>query len=289
MDRVNNLQKLGKRSITASDISAQYWCEKQMELNAMFGSKKTYAMQKGTNVHAQMQEKVYVELKAQPLNYADRLYKEAYDNCLNLSKLKSEGRCREIKIYGSINGYTIVGKVDELRLVNGMILVVEDKTTHGSEEISEAKMRTNKVQIMLYRRLIGDIVGKEYTYQNFASAYKIEGMQMSDAFRESVLAQEIGREAADLKSIWSEFFEMLSSFGEVGDDLEIDYRDRNSGEIHSKAQLVYGKERFDKEMMHVMKYWNGEREAMPVVEEEKWKCRICPFFGKQCTVWLNRL
>ncbi len=285
----NNLQRLGKKSITASDISAQFWCEKQMELNALFGSKKTYAMAKGTKIHAQMQEEVYVELKAEPLNYADRLYKEAYENCMNLSKLKSDGSCREIKLYGSINGYTIVGKVDELRLDGGKILIVEDKTTRENEEVSEAKMRTNKVQIMLYRRLLGDIVGCEYTYQNFSSSYKIESMSMSEGFKSSVASQNVDAKMLDLKSIWGRFFELLGGFAGVSDRLEINYRSRTTGDLYVKVDFQYDKERFGKEMMHIMRYWNGEREAMPVTEEEKWKCRMCQFFGKQCTVWLNRL
>jgi len=36
-----------------------------------------------------------------------------------------------------------------------------------------------------------------------------------------------------------------------------------------------------------MKYWNGEVKARPVSEEEKWKCRFCRFYGKECKVWYN--
>ncbi len=289
MAHENNLQKLGKKSLTASDISAQFWCERQMELNAMHGSRRTWAMKKGASIHKVMQDEVYEELKAEPMNYADRLYKEAYENCLNISRLKAEGVCREIKIYGSINGYTIVGKIDELRLVDGKIMIVEDKTTKHAEDISEEKMRPNKVQIELYRKLLGDAVDGSYSYANFSSTYRIEGMQLSEEFKDSLIDQGVGQDMTGLRAIWNRFFDLLKTFSGMSDNMEINYRSRQTGDLLVKVNMVYSKQRPDKEMIHARGYWNGERESLPGVEEEKWKCKMCQFFGNRCTVWVNKL
>ncbi len=284
----NNLQKLHKKSISASEIASQYWCEKQMELNALYGGKRTYAMQKGSSVHKEMQMEVYEEIAAEPQSFADRLYKEAYDNCLNLTRLKREGNCREFKIYGSLSGYTVVGKIDGLKIVDGKIMVIEDKTIRDPE-VEEVKMRPHRIQVILYRKLLGDILKRLYTYQNFANVYKIESMQLTESFKDALATQGVSEEMISMRYVWNNVFNLLCGFDGVSDSMEINYIDRSTRRNVMTIGVQYSDDSASKEIAHIMKYWSGEREALPVVEAEKWKCKMCQFFGNHCTVWVNRL
>lgn len=284
----NNLQKLHKKAISASEIASQYWCEKQMELKALYGGKRTYAMQKGSSVHREMQMEVYEEIAAQPQSFADRLYKEAYDNCLNLTRLKKEGNCREFKIYGSLSGYTVVGKIDALKVVDGRIMIIEDKTVRDPE-VDEVKMRPHRIQVMLYRKLMGDILKGLYTYQNFANVYKIEAMVLTEPFREALISQGVGEDTASMVRVWNNVFDLLCAFAGVCDTMEINYIDRDIRRTVMTVGVQYDEDAANTQIAHIMKYWNGERQALAVVEAEKWKCKMCQFFGNQCTVWVNRL
>ena len=92
---VNNLQKLGKKSISATDISSQFWCERQMELGYLVGREKTKEMLAGTKIHDGLQDEVYLPLEAKPRNYADYMYKVGYEDYFGIRSLKDRGLCRE--------------------------------------------------------------------------------------------------------------------------------------------------------------------------------------------------
>ncbi len=279
------LGKLGKSSILVTDIANQFWCERQMEYNYLYGKKYTKYMAQGKQLHQELQQEVYVPLTIEPVTYGDFLYKTAYENYRSMRSLKEKGLCRELRVYGSLNGYRLSGQIDELKVVNDRTVVVERKTTDVDRKFTEAYTRPHIVQVMLYRKMLGDIREKKYTEENFAKIYEVGKTTLSDVFKRELNAMGLQGEMLDTGAMYRKMFGEMYTMPTLDDRLEVVYVDRFSGKQISSIQVEYKEDEMGERISNVMKYWNGERESAPVVEAEKWKCNFCKFFGKECKAW----
>ena len=281
------LERLGRKSIAIKDISLQFWCEKQMELYHTAKQKPTAAMERGTQIHEKMQKSVYIPLTVEPSNYSDWMYKVAYENCTSMKSLKEKGKCREVMIYGSINGYKLSGKIDQLSIVSGKVEITEDKSTNKSSSINEAISRPHIVQIMLYRKFLEDIREGIYSYDNFSFSYKLDTMTLSDAFTSGLREIGINDELMSVPSIYKNMFNEIHTMPELSSQMEIRYIDKTSLSEFYNMKVPYDRKAMDIYIRDAMGYWNGDRQARPVPIDEKWKCRLCRFYGKECTTWWN--
>lgn len=282
---MNALERLHKTSIRATDVAAQYWCERQMELNYTKGPKITAEIRKGRMMHEAMEQEVNVPILLQPKSYSDSVYKSLYTSYMALKQLPSNGRAREIQVYGSVNGYRIVGKIDELSAKDGMVTIYEDKTKANDNLPSEPQMLSHKVQVLLYRKLVGDIKDKLYTYQNFSRIYGINRLAMTDEFKRQLDALGIEPELQSIDTVAKEFFNEFSGIKELSNTLCIRYINQFTGKEIKLYKFEYSQDEADQILTFSMKYWNGQRDALPVPFEEKWKCNYCVFFGKECKKW----
>ncbi len=279
------LKKLGKSSILVTDIANQFWCERQMEFNYLYGKKYTKYMAQGKQLHEALQDEVYVPLTIEPVTYMDVMYKTAYENYRSLLSLKEKGICRELRVYGSLNGYRLSGQIDEMKVVGGKAKVIERKTTDASRKLTEVYTRPHVMQVRLYRKMLGDIRAKKYTHDNFVNIYGLKKDGLSETFRRELHAMGIKDELANPYSMSELMFNALYSIPDLSDRLEVAYVDRFSGKQISSMEIDYNEEKMSVDIAYALKFWNGERESAPVVESEKWKCNFCKFFGKECKVW----
>jgi exonuclease V len=279
------LARLHKRSISATDICSQFWCEKQMELNYLKPTQPTKEMVGGSRIHEKLKEAVYMKLDAEPVTYGDALYKQAYENYMSLLSLREKGVCRELKIYGSFNGYRISGQVDEIRNADNKSMIVERKTVKDNKAPNPSTSLLHRIQIMLYRKLLGDILEGSYTFDNFCNSYGIEKIRMSDQFTSALPSIGVREEFMGLTNIFRIMFREASSMQQLSDRLLISYMNRSDGKEATEVLIDYDRSFINGKLAHAMGYWNGEREASPVIEEEKWKCNFCRFFRNECTVW----
>ncbi|MEM0074551.1 MAG: PD-(D/E)XK nuclease family protein [Candidatus Micrarchaeaceae archaeon] len=288
MEEKSALKRLGKSSISVTDIASQFWCEKQMELNYLFGKKYTEAMRRGKQLHADLQAEVFVPLNVEPVTYADFIYKTGYENYMALKTLKQKGVCRELHIYGSLNGYKIAGQIDELKIEKGEVRIIELKTVQQNGialKIDSVSARPHIVQIMLYKRLLDDLRKGIYTLYNFIYAYKTNTMHLSNAFLRGLHAIGVKEEFADIGKIYELLFYELHSLPEISRVLEIVYLDRFTGNKAGSIIINYDEKKINNDIAFALQYWNGARPALPVNKDEAWKCNLCKFFGKECTVW----
>jgi exonuclease V len=285
VEKMSMLRKLGKSGITASDISSQLWCEKQMELNYMYGKRYTKAMSEGSKIHSELEEEVRVALAAEPITYYDSLYKIGYENYFALKGLAEKKIGREIRIYGSVNGYRLTGQIDELRIKNNSVVIIENKTKESGKPIDEAVLRPHRAQVMLYRKMLDDIRNGSYTYDNFANTYKIAAGELSQQFIKQLKLLGLESSLIGLEKIYSAVFSEIEKLPGISDRLEIHYIDRFTGSTIADIYVEYEKKQIDELLAYAMGYWNGEREAQPVPKEEKWKCNFCKFFGRECRVY----
>ncbi|HIH50243.1 MAG: PD-(D/E)XK nuclease family protein [Candidatus Micrarchaeaceae archaeon] len=285
---ISVLSELHKSSIRASDIAAQYWCERQMEYNYRYGRKITAQIKEGRAIHEELESETNVPIILQPRNYPDALYRDLYRSYMALLSLPENKRTREVSIYGSINGYTVVGKIDELQTNDGEITILEDKTKQSDTIPSESQSLTHKVQIMTYKKMVDDIKDGSYGLANFTAAYHTDEMALSEEFKRQLDAIKVQKELQGVSKIAKRFFDAFASVGKVSGRLHIRYINQFSGKEIKLYKFDYRKEEMDDIIKYILKYWNGERESMPVPENEQWKCNYCVFFGKECKVWYKQ-
>ena len=285
-EKITALARLNKpnSSISVKNIASQKWCEKQMELY-MKVPYSTPAMQSGAAVHTTIQEKVYVKLPVEPISWQDRQYKWAYENYAGLSKMPSDNYCREIRIYGSIDGFKISGQIDELLLKDGKVVIAEDKTVMGAPGKVSLRFESDKIQSYIYKRLVDDIREGRYTYATFAKQHDIIGRSLSSNFRKAIIELGIKPELQTLEGIYTRLFEKMIALPQTSDKIVLRYIDRDSKALLTDLSLPYESAELDAYLKDAMKYWSGEREAQPVSEKEQWKCKMCKFFGKECKTW----
>lgn len=286
--KVSALARLKKTSISVKDIASQLWCEKQMELFITTGGYNTIAMNKGAATHALIQAPVYKALPIEPITYADRLYKWAYETHTGISNIFKNGYCRELKIYGSINGFKISGQIDELRLINGKVAIAEDKTINAkNNNVVSLRLESDKLQSSIYQLLLSDIKENNYTFDNFSNVYALQKMSLSPDFVKGLDSIGIKKENQSLIKIHQIMFESYKLLPSLNDFIQLRYIDRSNQKLISELSIKYSKEEVQKSLTDVMAYWSGDRGARPVSQENSWRCKMCNFFGKQCTTWWN--
>ncbi len=256
-----------------------------MQDNYIYGKRYTKEMFKGRQVHEALQKEAYIPLIIEPVTYADTMYKTAYENVMSLKSLKTKKLCREFRIYGSVNGYRISGVIDEMRIQDGKVVVIENKTRESPKPVNPESTRPHIVQVMLYRKMIGDIKAKRYTFENLDAAYGIRRAKLSEQFERELNALGIKDGLRTAEELYRVMFSEIESLPELSDNLELHYLDRYSGSQIANIGVKYEDNLINQDLVYAMKYWNGERNAEPVPEKEKWKCNFCKFFGKECTVW----
>jgi exonuclease V len=282
------LSELHKSSIRVSDITAQYWCERQMEYNYKFGQRITKEIKKGKSIHDELEGEVNVPIILQPKNYADALYKTIYTSTEALKALVKNKKTREVQLYGSIGGYSVVGKIDQLEIKSDKVVIVEDKTRANGNIPSDAQQLVHKIQVLVYKKMLDDLKDGLYGYQNFEMAYHIKSLILTEEFKRQLDAIKIDGGMQTIQSVAKDFFNTLNAIGSIDNTLHIRYINQFTGEEIKQHKIEYSKEEVDGIIKYILKYWNGERESMPVPETESWKCKFCVFYGKECKVWWNQ-
>ncbi len=284
-DTLDALKRLRKASIRASDIASQYWCEKQMELNYLYGQKITAEIKKGRQIHGELESETNVPIILMPKSYADSFYRGLFTSLRALKALKENRKTREVQVYGSIEGFKIVGKIDQLEIKDDEVVVQEDKTRSNDNLPSEAQMLTHRVQVMLYRKLLDDIHSKKYDADNFKRMFGTSTLFLTSEFKRQLQSLEVENSMMSVNAVADELFSTFQGMGRISDTLQIRYINQFTGKQTKLEKIKYTDGEMDGIVKFVMEYWKGGRSAMPVPMEEKWKCNFCAFFGKECKVW----
>ena len=255
-----------------------------MEYNYRYGKRITEQIKGGKLIHEELEEEANVPIILQPKSYADAIYKKLYESCVALDSLKKKGRTREVSLYGRMSNYRLVGKVDELRLRDGMTVIREDKTRANAKIPSESQMTTHKIQVLMYRMLLGDITAGRYTSEAFKKVFGTSTLRMTEEFRRQLNALGIEAALQSVDSVADRYFGSMTDL-RVSDTLELRYIDQFTGNEIKLYTFQYSNDEAQQVVQYALKYWDGGRESMPVPEQERWKCNYCVFFGKECKVW----
>ncbi len=279
------LKRLKKSSIRVTDIAAQYWCERQMEYNYLYGARITKEIKQGTAIHAELEEAVNAPIDLNPSSYPDVLYKILYTTVRALDALRKNGKAREIQAYGMCSGFKMVGKIDQLEMDSDEVVVWEDKTKGNDNLPSDAQLSTNRAQVMVYRKMLEDARDGRYTLEQYKRDYRTSFMRISDNFAMQLSALGIEKKQQTVDAVAADYFERMRGLGKISNTLHVRYINQLTGKVIKTYRFGYDVGEMDGMLDFSMKYWRGERESLPVPENEAWKCRFCAFFGKECKVW----
>ncbi|MCL5423456.1 MAG: exonuclease V [Candidatus Marsarchaeota archaeon] len=279
------MRKLGKKSISVTDISAQYWCEKKMELEYIYGSSQTKAEKVGKKIHELLENKINIQVDLEPKSYADFVYKTLYTNYIGISELLKSKKTREVNIFGRIGGISLRGKIDQLHMKDGAIIILENKTKSKTEPPYAAQLLTHRVQVILYRKMLEDLRSEKYTIDMFRDDYWIKNLKLTKEFEQQISILNIPSNIREIDGISKNFFNIIKSLPKISNTLYIRYSNQFTEKLIKMYKLNYTDKEYDELMSYSLKYWNGLREALTVPENEQWKCKFCSFFGNKCKVW----
>ncbi len=282
---MNALERLNRKSIRVTDLASQYWCEKQMELRYLYGEKMSQEARNGRAIHEMLESETNVPIILEPKSYSDYVYKMLYTDHVALQALKENKITREFQLFGAIEGFNLVGKIDELRLRNDKLLVVEDKTRQREDVPTESQIMPNRMQIMFYREMLEALRSGEYDSSRFSSFYGTSRLSITPEFTRQLQALKVPYEMCSIKHMESTVFTEMKSLPEISDTLYIRYSNQFTGKLIKLYKFNYNEEELRGAKRYLFPYWKGEREATPVPESESWKCNYCVFFGKQCKTW----
>jgi hypothetical protein len=285
------LEELNKSSITVTDLANQSWCEYKVYLSCTQKEKQTYAMRAGEAVHMNLQKEVYKELSVEPVNYPDVIYKNAYESIMTMNSVIDNGKGRELKIEGDIDGFTIRGKIDELIAENGQTVIVENKTVNGSSGAHNNAIREmHSVQAMVYRLMLKNIIEKRYTFKKYYDSNRISGMKLSPQFIQGLKDIGMKEDMINIGAICLNMFEAYARLPKISDDLIIRYIDRESKSIVEEVRLKYDHAWLSKILQKDLLFWNKQKAPEPVPKEESWRCRSCYFLKiKKCSFGISYL
>jgi hypothetical protein len=283
------LKKLKKRSIRVTDIASQYWCEKQMELRYLYGEKISKEEIKGKIIHEMLEKEVNVPLQLEPKTYADYVYKILYTNWVALNELRKNKKTRELQIFGFIEGFDVIGKIDELDIRNNKVSVLEDKTRFKDTVPNKEQLLSNKVQVIYYKKLLEDMKSGKYSNYTFRRAYNSANLKISEEFARELSVYNVNDETKEIKKIEEMFFSSIKSIPSISDAMYIRYRNQFTNKTIKLYKLDYKEEELNNINKFIFGYWKGEREALPVPENESWKCNMCIFFKNRCNVWSGKI
>lgn len=279
------MRKLGKKSISVTDVSAQYWCEKKMELEYIYGSSQTKEEKTGKKIHELLENKINIQIDLAPKSYADFVYKILYTNYVGITELLKNKKTREVNIFGRIGGISLRGKIDQLHMKDGKIIILENKTKSRDEPPYAAQLLTHRVQVMFYKKMLEELRNGAYTLDMFRDDYWIKNLSLTWEFKQQIAMLNISNELTTIDGISNRFFDIVHELPEINNTVYIRYSNQFTEKLIKMYKLNYTEKEYGELSQYSLNYWNGIREALTVPENEQWKCKFCSFFGNKCKVW----
>lgn len=280
-----------------TDFSAQAWCELQTHHSKTKAKRKqTKSMKAGIERHDQLEKETHVFVPVETYSKEDRLAVRFIETIQKLRALKfgpkeanGDFLCREVLVFGNINGVWVSGIVDELRLpssdLEGGIRIIDTKTRTLNENPSYCQKYTSRLQVNLYWYLIDEM--KRMDAVALEKYLRFKCMKIDNELSSSVLvafsqAFQSNSSGVTLLSIGSLLLKEFRAMGKLCNILEIAYEFRKTREIISRDIVQYNEKMTRSDLDWYTQYWRGERPPKAVTEDQKWKCSKCQYH-KTCS------
>ncbi|KAK9689605.1 hypothetical protein RND81_09G070900 [Saponaria officinalis] len=270
-----------KKGLYVTDITATEWCEKQMEFGLLYGKPEiTNAMKAGIARHAKLEKEVTkkVQVRVETLEDIWALKFMNFTICAN--QLLFDGLTRELPVVGFVQGVWMVGVIDEIRMpLTGNernLILVDTKTRRQPRIPAEPQRRNGRLQLMCYKYLWDMLVSDNFPSKQFYEYFSLDP--------EHTLSDEIKMSTADsgfpsetLSEVVNYFRNVCLTLPPAHDQLLLRYELQEDNSLIAEDEFSYDDDWLKGQICGSLEFWQGQREAKYVPEDEVWKCRICKF------------
>ncbi len=276
------LDKFGISRLNVTQLSQQFWCERQVALSLEHPREETEEMAAGTEMHRDLMLEIVKEIPVDTATVEDEVYLLMLNLRTGLEQLTSEGKTRELRVFGRVGELPLSGIIDELSINRGEITILDHKTRTKPSLPPPPSFATAEIQVMLYRKLLDDLRHGRYGVNQFwVDRCLPELGEISAGMKEQLEAQGLYEKLTPVE-LTAEVFEAFKKLPVVSDYLIIRYLHRGSGNHIGDKVVLHDPDVIDKRLDHALKFWNGEREAATVKSRDRWKCNYCEYRGVHC-------
>ncbi len=242
-------------------------------------------MIRGGERHQELHEEVVELITVETKTMADHVAVLFQNMSTDLSRLLKEGLTRELLVMGSIPPLGILGQIDELILREEEVFIRDYKTRRTPRLPSSWQQRCEEMQLMLYHRLLTDITSGEFTLDDALALFNLDrNDSVSDEFCSTVSEKGLPLHSPNVSEIGEQAFNLARQLPPISEEFTIVYEHQVSKNYIGEHVFVLNHPRFSRELRFILEYWRGEREAIPVGEKNRWKCRFCEHVSR-CPIW----
>jgi exonuclease V len=276
------LEKYGRNHLKVTELSQQFWCERQVALSLEHPREETEEMASGSEIHKDLMLELVDEVPVTLQTAEDELYLLMLNVRTGLEQLLNEGKTRELYVFGRAGTFPVAGIIDEISLEHGELTLLDHKTRTRPTLPPPPSFLTTEVQVMTYRKMLDDLREGRYTFDDFKQDRGLDGTgDISPDFRAQLEAEEL-YESVSPAELAQDVFRKFRQLPPLSDYIIIRYLHQGSGDHIGDKVVLYDPDVIGQKLVHALKFWNGEREARGVGSRERWKCNYCEYKGVQC-------
>jgi exonuclease V len=276
------LEKFGRKHLKVTELSQQFWCERQVVLGLEFPREETEQMASGSEIHKGLMLELVDEVQVTLQTPEDEVCLLMLNIRTGLEQILKEGKTRELYVFGRVGMFPVAGIIDEISLDNGTLTLLDHKTRSRPTLPPPPSFMTTEVQVMTYYKMLDDLRHGRYTYEDFRKDRGLgEPGEVSPEFKAQLEAQGL-YEGVSTEAIAQDVFRKFAELPAISDYVIIRYLHQGSGDHIGDKVVLYDPEYIGKKLTHALKLWNGERQAASVSFRERWKCNYCEYKGVQC-------
>lgn len=271
------LAQFRKYGLKVTDFSDQLWCEKQMEFTLHRGKEKTEAMVQGSARHQELHEEITEIVEVKATSREEWWGLQLYNAWACLRQLRHEGICREIPVFGKIQGIWLLGIVDELiEGEDGQVVLSDTKTRRKPSLPSDAQKLTTRIQLMLYKHMFDQLVTADFPSDDYFTELRLNpeapfSSEFIDGF------EGLRLPGHDLGTALEETLATFRKAEPLAPKLETRYEWQTDQSYLGSDIFPFSKNWLQHQVKTSLSYWRGQREARGVPRSERWKCRFCNF------------
>lgn len=274
-----------KNKLSITDLSAQLWCEQQLELVLITGKRReTEAMRLGIERHEVLEKADHMIVNVEVSTREESLGYRLLNTIILLEQLFKTKKAREVWVFGIIRNYVLRGIVDELRIEYDNVLrkpylVISDtKTRKQKKQPSLAQKRTSAIQVQTYCYILQEL---QKGNANFKQLFDIYECDPSFEFTAVDLLKY-----KNLQNLSNELNKLFLKLPMVKEEMEIVYE--HEGVEFSRDMIPYHYDATMATINFLLDYWEGKRSCDVVDYDDKWKCNFCDFVKNCVRCPLNR-
>ncbi len=275
------LEKYRKHALLhVTDLSSQLWCEKQVELSLIYEREATEAIKIGRKIHDQLHREVVEVVQVQSYTNNDRMAIVLHRMLMGAFRLIKKRITREMPVFGKVDKLFIMGEIDELQIKNKNLFLIDNKTRIKNRRPTLAQIKKDEFQLMLYYSLLNDSINKKFKHNNFLKYFQIrKSEKISDEFKQELKDKKLNIEV-NLHKLAKDSYLSVQKLPKLSDILTLIYTHQETGALIYTHEFKYNYQRYKENVNFVVPFWLGERKAIPVNENNRWKCRICDLSDK---------